>query len=176
MDPKYKEYWNFDWEEMGMYDVPAAIDFILTKATNFKQVAYIGHSQGTTQLLAAATLKPDYFKEKISIAALMSPVASMHNNQIKLYDLLGMKLNRIFLKTQIDLFHTWNILPFDYTRSGVLGTLCGLFDGALCDMIIKYVLNYDPNIDNQERYSVIASNMPAGNGWRNLAHYAQLYH
>jgi len=27
--PKQKEFWEFDFEEMGIYDVPAEIDYIL---------------------------------------------------------------------------------------------------------------------------------------------------
>ena len=38
-----KEYWNFDWVEMGLYDVPASIDYIIN-STNFDKVAYVGHS------------------------------------------------------------------------------------------------------------------------------------
>jgi pimeloyl-ACP methyl ester carboxylesterase len=44
---KKKEYWNFSWEQMGVYDVPAEIDYIL-KNTGFDQISYIGHSEGTT--------------------------------------------------------------------------------------------------------------------------------
>ena len=29
LDPKSKEYWNFDWQEMGTGDLPAFIDYIL---------------------------------------------------------------------------------------------------------------------------------------------------
>ena len=28
LDPKSKEFWSFDWEQMGLYDIPANIDFI----------------------------------------------------------------------------------------------------------------------------------------------------
>ena len=42
-----KEYWDFDWEQMGTHDLPALIDFILDK-TGYSQISYIGHSEGTT--------------------------------------------------------------------------------------------------------------------------------
>lgn len=38
-----KEYWDFDWEEMGQYDIPASLDYI-TELTDQSKVAYIGHS------------------------------------------------------------------------------------------------------------------------------------
>jgi len=47
-----KQFWNFDFEDMGLYDIPAFIDFILNKTDgkniNGKVAAYVGHSEGTT--------------------------------------------------------------------------------------------------------------------------------
>ena len=40
-------YWDFDFEEMGLYDLPAEIDFILNNTGNAK-VTFIGHSMGAT--------------------------------------------------------------------------------------------------------------------------------
>ena len=31
MDKKNKDFWQFDWEDMGTKDTPAVIDFILEK-------------------------------------------------------------------------------------------------------------------------------------------------
>jgi len=47
MDPASKEFWDFDFEDMGLKDVPAEIDFILN-ATSQSKLTYIGHSEGTT--------------------------------------------------------------------------------------------------------------------------------
>lgn len=44
-----KEFWDFDFEEMGLYDVPAEIEHILSvNSKNDKLSAYVGHSEGTT--------------------------------------------------------------------------------------------------------------------------------
>lgn len=40
-----KEFWNFSFHEIGIYDVAAMIDFILHE-TKSKQLFYVGHSQG----------------------------------------------------------------------------------------------------------------------------------
>lgn len=47
LDIKSKEFWQFEWEEMGTYDCVAAIDHIL-EHTGFDSVTYMGHSEGTT--------------------------------------------------------------------------------------------------------------------------------
>lgn len=37
-------FWDFSWHEIGYYDLPAMIDYIL-KETGFTKLGYIGHSQ-----------------------------------------------------------------------------------------------------------------------------------
>lgn len=69
------EYWEFDFEEMGLYDQPANIDFILANTGANKIDAYIGHSMGTTQVFAGASLIPDYYKEKVNLFVALAPVA-----------------------------------------------------------------------------------------------------
>lgn len=79
-----KEYWEFDFEEMGTFDQPAQIDYILNYTNSSKLAAYIGHSEGTTQMFIGASLKPDYFKEKIDLFVALAPVARMDHNLNKL--------------------------------------------------------------------------------------------
>jgi len=44
---KDREFWQFSWEEMGTYDTPAVIDYILDQ-TGYDKINYIGHSEGTS--------------------------------------------------------------------------------------------------------------------------------
>lgn len=63
----------FSWHEMGIYDLPAMIDYILYK-TGQKQLFYIGFSQGTTQFWVLMSLKPEY-NRKIKLMSALAPVA-----------------------------------------------------------------------------------------------------
>jgi lysosomal acid lipase/cholesteryl ester hydrolase len=54
-----KQFWDFAYFEMGKYDLPAMIDFILEK-TGAPDLTYIGHSQGTSAFFAMDLLRPDY--------------------------------------------------------------------------------------------------------------------
>lgn len=48
MNSTQKEFWDFDFEQMGIYDQPAFINFI-KKHTEIQEIdAYVGHSEGTT--------------------------------------------------------------------------------------------------------------------------------
>ncbi|TMW54873.1 hypothetical protein DOY81_000106 [Sarcophaga bullata] len=70
-------FWNFSWHEIGLYDVPNMIDYVLQK-TGENQLQYVGHSQGTTVYLVMMSEKPKY-NEKIKSAHLLGPAAYMGN-------------------------------------------------------------------------------------------------
>lgn len=62
---------------MGIYDLPAMIDYILYE-TGQQQLFYIGFSQGTTQFWILMSLKPEYNK-KIKLMSALAPVAYLGN-------------------------------------------------------------------------------------------------
>ena len=68
----------------------------------------------------------------------------------------------------------YNFLPYNFLSTGVASLACRLFNGKLCDLIMAMVADEDPTIDYTERYDVYMSNLPAGAGYRNIIHYAQL--
>lgn len=70
-----REFWTFSWHEIGFYDLPAMIDFVLA-ATGALKTFYVGHSQGTTSLLVFLSMHPEY-NRKITQAHLLTPAAFM---------------------------------------------------------------------------------------------------
>jgi len=71
-----KEKWNFNWADMGYYDVPAAIEKVL-ETSKAPKLTVIGHSQGTAQMFYALSHKQDFFAERvhrfISLASCIMP-------------------------------------------------------------------------------------------------------
>jgi len=61
---------------MGVYDVPANIDYILN-VTGVEKLIYIGHSQGTTQYFAGLSTNPAY-NSKIRIMVALAPPEFMN--------------------------------------------------------------------------------------------------
>jgi len=70
-----KKYWDFSFHEMGLYDLPANIDFVLNK-TGKNQIVYVGHSQGTEQFWISNILREDV-GPKIAAMAAFAPVMSV---------------------------------------------------------------------------------------------------
>ncbi|KAJ6651502.1 hypothetical protein lerEdw1_020899 [Lerista edwardsae] len=69
------DFWNFSFHEMGIYDVPATICFILEK-TQQDGLYYIGHSQGATIGIIAFSLMPQ-LGEKVKLFLCLSPAYTL---------------------------------------------------------------------------------------------------
>ena len=79
-DPDHdeKKFWDYTWYDMGNYDLPAVIDMIQEK-TQGQKVAYVGHSQGTTQMFSGLSENEAYFKDKIPLFVALGPVSKISN-------------------------------------------------------------------------------------------------
>ncbi|XP_053608490.1 lipase 3-like [Plodia interpunctella] len=73
LDPSESKFWDFSWHEIGYFDLPAMIDYVLN-TTNKKTLKYIGHSQGTTSFFVMGSERPDY-NDKIALMIALSPGA-----------------------------------------------------------------------------------------------------
>lgn len=73
-----RQFWSFSWHEIGYYDLPAMIDYVLAVNQDFKKLHYIGFSQGTTSFFVMASERPEY-NEKILLMNALAPVAFMTN-------------------------------------------------------------------------------------------------
>lgn len=77
---KDPEYWNFTFEEQGLYDQRAVINFII-KETGFQKVHFWSHSMGGTQMMATLTLDPDFYRKHLLSAILTGPVFRFDTTQ-----------------------------------------------------------------------------------------------
>lgn len=77
LDPESSAYWNFSFHEMGIYDAPNTIDYIL-ETTNQKSLFCIGHSQGGAVLAIMLSKLPEY-NSKIKLAIHLAPGVYVSN-------------------------------------------------------------------------------------------------
>lgn len=76
--PIMRQFWDYSFHEMGVYDLPATIDYVLAHSEGYKQLHYIGHSQGTTVSYVLGAERPDYMK-KIKLMQSLAPSAFFIN-------------------------------------------------------------------------------------------------
>lgn len=156
---------------MGEIDLPTIIDHI-TEVTGQQKISYVGHSEGTTQMFLGASLKPDYFAEKINLFLALAPVASTANipsPEIR-------EAAKFIKEIELALVHEGKY----YNWFAPMPTLMEGFEFA-CDMpLLKSVckkmagiMNHD-GVDDPKAAMTFLSNEPAGASYRTFVYYAQM--
>lgn len=69
--PSDDAFWDFSFDELGRYELPAVMDVIL-KATDQNDMFYIGHGMGSTAYVIGMTELPELNK-KIKKAFFLGP-------------------------------------------------------------------------------------------------------
>lgn len=82
-----RQFWSFTLHEIGVYDVPACIDYILNH-TDSKQLDYVGFSQGTAVFFIMASQRPEY-NAIISNMIALAPVAYLEHTRNRLLNLIN---------------------------------------------------------------------------------------
>ncbi|XP_065870853.1 triacylglycerol lipase 1-like [Euphorbia lathyris] len=150
LSEKDKEFWDWTWEDMALYDLSAMIGHIYS-TTNSK-VFVVGHSQGTIMSWAAFT-QPNIV-EMVQAAALLCPISylkhitaplpvgmvAMHLDQM----ILGMGIHQLDFKRQplIDLI--------DFVCGGHIecNDILAAITGPNCCMNMTHLdffFNYEPH-------------------------------
>lgn len=76
-DRDQEKFWDFSFHELGYYDLPAKIDYIL-ESTGQDKIVYVGHSQGTTAFFIMGSERPEY-NDKIRLMSALAPIVYMGN-------------------------------------------------------------------------------------------------
>ncbi|XP_017781333.1 PREDICTED: lipase member J-like [Nicrophorus vespilloides] len=74
-----EEYWNYTLDDLGNYELPAVIDFIVKKTGKKEKIIYVGHSQGTTIGMIYDLLHPKHAKNNLEGFIFLGPVAFTSN-------------------------------------------------------------------------------------------------
>ncbi|KAI5737914.1 hypothetical protein M8J77_000710 [Diaphorina citri] len=77
LTPKSDKFCRFAMNELGLYDTTATIDYILNQ-TGHNSLITLGHSLGTTNVLIAGSLRPEY-QTKVRLNVLWAQSAFLGN-------------------------------------------------------------------------------------------------
>jgi hypothetical protein len=68
-----KDFWNWSFSDMGLYDLPAFI-LKMKEVTKKPKISYVGYDNGATELLyALAHREKDFFVKHLDKAIMMAP-------------------------------------------------------------------------------------------------------
>jgi lysosomal acid lipase/cholesteryl ester hydrolase len=162
------DYWNFDWATMGEFDITAEIDYVL-KVSKQQKLAYIGHSQGTSQMFYGLAKNEDFFDQRVSIFIALGPVMKLDHCKSSLLSFVAH--NSALLIDTCSLLGIYEFFPANWIDTGAMRLLCGTIP-ALCQFGVYLVADEDTSLDNSDRLNVYLGHFPSGTSLRCLNHYA----
>lgn len=162
-------FWNFSFAEMGIFDVPASINYIL-KHTGKAHLQYIAHSQGTTQFFIAAQTPgvSEFLQQSVSKFIALSPVSFLGNTTNEFLKILAR--TGVVVKAR-------SIFPYSFMDSSTLldadHFFCDVTAGRLC----KFSLDVFDGVSSLVSPAAIdkySDHFPLGTSVKDMQHFAQL--
>eukprot|EP01063_Lacrimia_lanifica_P017659 TRINITY_DN24698_c0_g1_i1.p1 TRINITY_DN24698_c0_g1~~TRINITY_DN24698_c0_g1_i1.p1 ORF type:complete len:398 (+),score=169.02 TRINITY_DN24698_c0_g1_i1:64-1257(+) len=170
LSPEAKAFWEFDQEEMGMYDVPAFVDF-MKGATGAAKVGFVGYSEGNTQMFMALGLAPAYFAANINLFIALAPIANMGHAMSPLVRMLAKMVNPATKAAEA--LGLYEFVPYSELADGLTSKFCGMLP-KFCLSFLALATDLNPMVDNSARVGSFTGQIPSGTGFRNIAHYGQI--
>nr|CAH0101930.1 unnamed protein product [Daphnia galeata] len=173
LNPKQAQFWKFSWDEIGNYDIPSIINYIL-KETGQSKLSYIGHSLGCGVFFIAMVKHPE-LNSKIDIMIALAPLSSFAHFTTPLFRILTpfSKIIQFFLRMKRTL---------GWLDSAGIGDL--FFDliceqtysqARLCRNVINAVAGPNPENLEPELIPLVGSNYMHGTSVPVIAQFAQNY-
>ncbi|KAL5276110.1 LIPA.2 family protein [Megaselia abdita] len=171
--PLLPPFWDFSWNEIAMYDMPAMFDYV-RYVTGVEKFHYAGHSQGTTVYFVLCSTVPKY-NDLFESAHLLAPVGFMNHMQSPLAKVGGPLLGKPSLLSK--LIGSNEFMPSNEFM-GLLGdTACrnkSPFQ-EICGNVLFLIAGWDSQHLNYTALPLITATHPAGSSTSQLIHYLQEY-
>ncbi len=165
---KSKKFWEFSFHEMGVYDLPAMINYI-RKTSGVDKITYIGHSQGTTQMFAGLSLNNKYFQQVLNGFIALGPVTNLAN--------IGSTFIKVVASSQLDsLFNYLGIKELFESSASVtkIELLVCKTAGLFCNKLLQLISDENPKNDDKDRLLVFFGHFPSGSSLQSIHHYAEI--
>uniref|UniRef100_A0A1I8MFR3 Partial AB-hydrolase lipase domain-containing protein n=1 Tax=Musca domestica TaxID=7370 RepID=A0A1I8MFR3_MUSDO len=163
LDPDGKKFWEFSWHEIGMYDLPAMIDYVL-KTTGFKRIQYAGHSQGCTAFFVMCSMRPEYNKKIIMMQALAPAVYAKETEEHPYIRAISLYFNTLVGSSITEMFNA----EFRF--------LCRMTEETerLCIEAVFGIVGRNWNEFNRKKFPIILGHYPAGVAAKQVKHFIQV--
>ncbi|KOX68109.1 Lipase 3 [Melipona quadrifasciata] len=170
---KDKEFWDFSWHEIGYYDLPATIDYIL-EYTGHAELYYVGYSQGTTAFYVMASEKSEY-NQKIKGMVSLAPIAFLSNHRSPLIKFVVHFYGLMEWGSSYCNVHQW--FPRNRLQARALGTLIRNAPGSLtkgvCVGWFSLIAGFGSDQLDKFMLPLILGHFPAGSSAKQIIHYGQ---
>lgn len=164
------EYWDFSFHEMGMFDLPAMLEYVV-QCTG-ERLYYIGHSQGIMMLFPGINHN-SLIQKHIKMVFALAPATRLKN----IYSPLKyLAIYRELINVLFRVFNTRRFLPSSKFVRTVTREICDnhKLHRLICRTVLNNLAGYDTKDYNMTRMPVFLSHSPAGTSLKNINHFAQL--
>ncbi|XP_059077369.1 triacylglycerol lipase 1 isoform X2 [Cryptomeria japonica] len=179
-----KAFWDWSWEELAAYDLPAMIEFVYSVTGS--KVYYVGHSQGTIMGLAAFTQSE--VTNMIGAAALLSPISyldhitstfartavNMHLDEM----MISMGIHQINFRTKVGLQLVDYVCALEDSKCGNLLTSITGPNCCFNNSRVDFYLQYEPHPSSTKNLKHLFQMIRKGTFekfdyglWGNIKHY-----
>ncbi|CAL1684023.1 unnamed protein product [Lasius platythorax] len=159
-------FWDFSFNEMGIYDLPAMITFI-TNMRSQPLHTYIGHSMGSTGFYIMASERPEIAR---MVQMMISLAPAVFGNQIQSPIRYLAPFRREFKMMMRYLFHD-EFLQNDLLRF-IIKYICDQ-NMEICVNVMFMIFGYDYEQFDYALLPVILDHFPAGTSAKTMVHFAQ---
>jgi len=168
--PSQSVFWNWSWQEMADYDLPAMINYVLN-VTGQEQLFYVGHSQGTLIAFTGFSDNPA-LGNKIKAFIALAPVYTL-NNATEIAkegaDILYPLVKKLFPGL------TFDLLPGDFLRSLIkLGFCANPISEKVCYDFMELVIGMDSKNIDESRVPVYLAHFAEGTSFKDVVHFGQV--
>ncbi|XP_057375192.1 gastric triacylglycerol lipase-like [Daphnia carinata] len=162
-------YWNFSWDEMGKFDIPAVLNFIIAK-TKRDRLIYMGHSMGCSMLFVAISTFPE-LASKIEMMFAFAPATSLARASSPVIRIAGPFIKH--LEFMLKLLRTRAFLSQESSLVYFQRRFCSknFAWASLCRNLLFFIAGDDIGNLDVEMLPVINGNAPAGTSVRTIAQF-----
>ncbi|KFQ28533.1 Lysosomal acid lipase/cholesteryl ester hydrolase, partial [Mesitornis unicolor] len=165
LNPCQKAFWQFSFDEMGKYDIPAELYFIMNK-TGQEDLYYVGHSEGSTVAFIAFSTYPELAKRVKRFCAL-GPVTTCPHATSPL-----VKITNVPEPLLKFVFGNKGSLHQIKSLRGPVTQLCTSLD-KFCGRVLCYIAGGNIKNLNTSRINTYVGHSPAGTSVQDILHWHQ---
>ncbi|XP_072935159.1 lipase 1-like [Epargyreus clarus] len=164
------KFWDFSFDEIGNFDIPAIIDYMLSVSKKSK-VYYIGHSQGTTDFFVMTSLQPSY-NDKVQLAIQLAPVSIMKHITNPILKVVAQGSENI--KNILDSLGLQELSAVNQIEHFILEKLCQVAPAPICGTILYITTGYKQDTISARTLTIAFGHLLVGVSAKTLAHFGQL--
>lgn len=167
LSSKKREFWNWSFDEMGAFDLPALVDTV-REISGKDKISYVGHSQGSMQAFIGFSTNP-VLASKVKRFYALAPVADVYHSKSPLIDIIA-PFGKAILSV-LSVFDHGEFIPSKSLFNYLDPLFCKNF-GYACELAITSLTG--PNMDlDKDRLPLYVTVSPAGTSDQNMAHFVQ---